>query len=112
MAIDRRGRTVIVLAVALCAGTAAADSTSSLRLQLPIGDFVLGVADRVRATSPEPIPDLSMLTTEPVERSESSGFGWREHPIQKRRKFHHGTDFRARPGTPVLAAGNGIVTFA
>jgi murein DD-endopeptidase MepM/ murein hydrolase activator NlpD len=57
-------------------------------------------------------PDLSVLTTEPVERSESSGYGWREDPVNKRPKFHHGTDYRGKPGTPVLAAGNGVVVFA
>ena len=57
-------------------------------------------------------PDITMLTTEPVARSESSGFGWREDPIRKRPKFHHGTDYRGRPGTPILAAGAGTVIIA
>src|SRR5688572_8281796 len=26
------------------------------------------------------IPDVSVLTTEPVEKTESSGFGWRDDP--------------------------------
>jgi murein DD-endopeptidase MepM/ murein hydrolase activator NlpD len=57
-------------------------------------------------------PDLSVLTTEPVVRCESSGYGWREDPIRKRERFHHGADYRADPGTPVLAAGDGVVVFA
>lgn len=57
-------------------------------------------------------PDITMLTTEPVARSESSGFGWREDPIRKRQKFHHGTDYRGKSGTPVLAAGPGTVIIA
>lgn len=57
-------------------------------------------------------PDLSVLTTEPVERTESSGYGWREDPIRKTERFHHGADYRADPGTPVLAAGDGVVVFA
>jgi murein DD-endopeptidase MepM/ murein hydrolase activator NlpD len=57
-------------------------------------------------------PDLTMLTTEPVSRSESSGYGWREDPIKKRQKFHHGTDYRGKTGTPILAAGAGTVVFA
>lgn len=57
------------------------------------------------------IPDLTVLSIEPVARSESSGFGWRDDPIRHHRKFHSGTDFRGRPGTPVLAAGNGVVVF-
>lgn len=33
----------------------------------------------------------------------------RFHPIQKRWKSHNGTDYRAKTGTPVVAAGNGKV---
>jgi murein DD-endopeptidase MepM/ murein hydrolase activator NlpD len=66
---------------------------------------------RLATLAPAP-PDLTVLTTEPVERSESSGYGWREDPIRKNQKFHHGADYRADPGTPVLAAGNGVVVFA
>ncbi|MDR1203661.1 MAG: M23 family metallopeptidase [Tannerellaceae bacterium] len=39
----------------------------------------------------------------------SSGFGWRKHPIYKVRKFHTGIDIAKAKGTPVYAAGNGIV---
>ncbi|MGB1263008.1 MAG: peptidoglycan DD-metalloendopeptidase family protein [Cognaticolwellia sp.] len=34
----------------------------------------------------------------------------RFHPIQKRWKAHNGTDYSAKKGTPVVAAGNGKVT--
>ncbi|HEY6178155.1 MAG TPA: M23 family metallopeptidase [Kofleriaceae bacterium] len=57
------------------------------------------------------IPDLTVLSTEPVARTESSGFGWRDDPIRHTRSFHSGTDFRSHPGTPVVAAGDGVVTF-
>jgi murein DD-endopeptidase MepM/ murein hydrolase activator NlpD len=68
--------------------------------------------DRVLAEAEDDVPDLSVLTTEPVARTKSSGYGWREDPINKRAKFHHGTDYRGKRGTPVLAAGNGTVIFA
>ncbi len=69
--------------------------------------------DRALAeTQQDDVPDLGMLTTEPVERTESSGYGWREDPINQRAKFHHGTDYRGKRGTPVIAAGNGTVIFA
>jgi murein DD-endopeptidase MepM/ murein hydrolase activator NlpD len=57
------------------------------------------------------IPDLTVLSTQPVARTESSGFGWRDDPIRHTRSFHSGTDFRGDPGTPVVAAGDGVVAF-
>ncbi|PCI59166.1 MAG: peptidase M24 [Gammaproteobacteria bacterium] len=40
----------------------------------------------------------------------SSNFKKRRfHPIQKRWKAHNGTDYRAKTGTPVVAAGNGRI---
>jgi len=55
------------------------------------------------------IPDVSVLTSEPVVNTESSGFGWRDDPFRHRAKFHAGTDFRGKHGTPVLVAGDGVV---
>jgi murein DD-endopeptidase MepM/ murein hydrolase activator NlpD len=42
----------------------------------------------------------------------ASGFGMRFHPILKRRKMHTGTDWAGPIGTPILAAGNGVIEFA
>ncbi len=64
------------------------------------------------SASPVRIPDVRVLTTEPVANSESSGFGWRDDPFRHRPKFHAGTDFRGKHGTPVLAAGDGVVRLA
>jgi murein DD-endopeptidase MepM/ murein hydrolase activator NlpD len=38
-----------------------------------------------------------------------SGFGWRVHPILGYRRLHTGVDYAAPHGTPIMAAGNGIV---
>lgn len=57
-------------------------------------------------------PDLTVLTSSPLAGLQSSGFGWRDDPKTSRRRFHRGTDFRAEYGTPVHAAGDGVVTFA
>jgi murein DD-endopeptidase MepM/ murein hydrolase activator NlpD len=47
----------------------------------------------------------------PVEfRRISSNFaGARYHPVLGRVRRHEGTDYAARPGTPVMAAGDGVV---
>ena len=42
----------------------------------------------------------------------SSGFGRRVHPVLGYSKLHKGTDFAAPRGTPIKAAGNGVVEWA
>ena len=42
----------------------------------------------------------------------SSGFGRRRHPVLGYNKLHRGVDFAAPRGTPIYAAGNGIIVRA
>lgn len=42
----------------------------------------------------------------------SGKFGWRRHPILKRKEFHRGLDLRAKRMTPVIAPADGVVEFA
>ncbi len=42
----------------------------------------------------------------------SSGFGMRRHPVLGYNKMHKGVDFAAPRGTPIYAAGSGVVTKA
>jgi len=42
----------------------------------------------------------------------TSGFGMRRHPILGYSKMHTGVDFGAPRGTPIHAAGNGVITYA
>lgn len=82
------------------------------RWQRSMGDVLHGLEDRfTELAEGTVIPDLTMLSIEPVARTESSGFGWRDDPIRHTRSFHSGTDFRGKPGAPVLAAGSGAVVF-
>ncbi len=39
----------------------------------------------------------------------SSGFGMRRHPVLGYSKLHKGVDFAARTGTPIFAAGDGVI---
>lgn len=39
----------------------------------------------------------------------TSGFGMRHHPILGYSKFHQGVDFGASTGTPIMAAGDGVI---
>ncbi|MGI9384363.1 MAG: peptidoglycan DD-metalloendopeptidase family protein [Methyloligellaceae bacterium] len=50
------------------------------------------------------------LMRKPVKGSRfTSGFGMRRHPLLRYRRMHTGVDWAARHGTPILAAGNGVV---
>jgi len=42
----------------------------------------------------------------------TSGFGMRNHPILGYSKMHKGVDFGVPPGTPIQAAGDGVVEMA
>lgn len=51
-----------------------------------------------------------LLLKQPVPNGRlGDGFGWRIHPILKRRMHHNGVDYAAPYGSPIQAAGDGVV---
>ena len=57
------------------------------------------------------IPAIQPVNNKDLKRM-ASGYGWRTDPFTKARKFHYGMDFSSPQGTPVYAAGDGVVTRA
>ena len=57
------------------------------------------------------IPAIQPVNTEDLTRM-ASGYGYRTDPFTKVRKFHFGMDFTAPRGTPIYAAGDGVVVRA
>ncbi len=54
-----------------------------------------------------------LLMRTPIDGARlSSGFGMRKHPVLGYSRMHRGVDFAAPPGTPIYAAGNGVVEVA
>ncbi|MGE5607358.1 MAG: murein hydrolase activator EnvC family protein [Bacteroidota bacterium] len=45
----------------------------------------------------------------PVKGRITSNFGWRYHPVVKKKKYHSGLDIAVRSGTPIAAADSGVV---
>lgn len=54
------------------------------------------------------IPAIQPVKNEDLKRM-ASGFGYRNDPFTKIRKFHAGMDFSAKQGTPVYATGDGVI---
>lgn len=47
-----------------------------------------------------------------VFKGTTGKYGWRKHPILKRREFHAGIDLRAKMKTPIYAPANAVVEYA
>ena len=102
-------RRVLVSLFSLSVALATVDASPSLSGIASPGTDALRKTILESAAAQLAVPDLTVLTTEPVERTESSGYGWREDPVSKRRqKFHHGSDYRGKRGAAGKAAPKGI----
>jgi murein DD-endopeptidase MepM/ murein hydrolase activator NlpD len=59
------------------------------------------------------VKDRLLPTTLPVKDAFfGSPFGYRQDPIAGLRAMHEGIDFIAPPGTPIVAAADGVIVFA
>jgi len=94
----RIGRTRWHLALTLLAATAAAGANAPVALQ-PMD----------AAAQAQPATHLVTLEAPVEDGRVTSPYGWRVHPILKRRRFHKGVDFGAPEGTPVRAAEDGVI---
>ncbi len=80
----------------------------SLYMEEQINEFSKLVKDvENQLTYLESRPDFT-----PTVGQITSYFGYRIHPITKIRSMHDGLDFGADKGTPIKAAGSGVVTFS
>lgn len=50
-----------------------------------------------------PLPDSTKIT---------SSFGWKTHPVLKKKKLHTGTDIAAKMGATIIAADDGVVIYS
>jgi murein DD-endopeptidase MepM/ murein hydrolase activator NlpD len=64
----------------------------------------MSAMERALASMPTTMPAAQMLM--------SSGFGYRHDPFSGAGAMHSGLDFKGPIGTPILAAANGVISFA
>ena len=48
----------------------------------------------------------------PIKGKITSGYGWRKHPLYKKKHFHEGIDIGAKKGTNIRAVAKGVVIHA
>lgn len=79
--------------------------------QAKIAWFIKKIAEE-EARRKKPVTVYKGKFMWPINGPLVSGFGPRIHPIWRTRAFHEGIDLDAKMGTQIVAAGDGLVTFA
>lgn len=100
--VNRRGETVRTGDILYLVFDGRGDPLEYFRFEAPDGEIGFYTADGESAQR--------LLMKMPINGARiSSSFGMRFHPILARNRPHNGTDFAAPRGTPIMAAGAGIV---
>ncbi|MEO8255667.1 MAG: M23 family metallopeptidase [Flavobacterium sp.] len=84
--------------------------TKELSIQSKSLDYILKLAKEKNKLLAA-IPAIQPVKNENLKKM-ASGYGYRTDPFTKVRKMHEGMDFTAKPGTPIYATGDGVVTHA
>jgi len=90
------------------------DRVDKLKRQLVLQSKSLDEIEQLAHNRDEQLaamPAIKPVSEDKLKRNihHLSGFGYRIHPIYKRKKFHAGIDFTSPKGTPIQATGNGKV---
>lgn len=100
--VNRRGETVRTGEILYVVFDGRGDPLEYFRFEAPDGEVGFYTADGESARR--------LLMLMPINGARiSSSFGMRFHPVLNTNRSHNGTDFAAPRGTPIMAAGAGIV---
>ncbi|MEQ8404980.1 MAG: M23 family metallopeptidase [Oceanicaulis sp.] len=100
--VNRRGETVRTGDILYLVFDGRGEPLEYFRFEAPDGEIGYYTADGESAQR--------LLMKMPINGARiSSSFGMRFHPVLNRNRPHNGTDFAAPRGTPIMAAGAGVV---
>ncbi len=94
------------------------ESLNEIESMIGLSSDVNGsLEERVNATKLNTEHRMALLqfipNGSPIEyKGITSKFGYRTHPVLKRKEFHRGSDMKAKMDTPVYATADGIVEWA